>query len=95
MPMESAITVPYGDKTIVLKVRFFTDAIAENGQVLPKNAWTNGVVSLVANPAHGIPSGYKMVFNTLAEIGPAIEKVLVQAGIKLHPFGRMKHLMAA
>jgi hypothetical protein len=43
-------------------------------------------VVLRNNKSHGIRSGPETnkVFNTIAEIGPAIEAVLAEAGVKLH-----------
>ena len=42
-----------------------------------------GVVSVKANPAHGIPGGINKPFNRMAEIPLAIEDVLEQAKVQL------------
>jgi hypothetical protein len=52
---------------------------------VPKHAWTGGTVGLAANGEHGIKSSKGIHFRTIAEIGPAIEKLLSKSGIKLRP----------
>jgi hypothetical protein len=37
------------------------------------------------NPSHGIKPGGKAIFNSLLELPLAIERVLIQQGIQLHP----------
>ena len=40
----------YGEKTIELHIRFFTDKIAlGNGQIKQRHAWGQGTVTIIAN----------------------------------------------
>jgi hypothetical protein len=81
----------HGEKMIEIKLRFWTDNIApERGKVIPKHAWTGGVVRMEANGSHGIRSAKPKVFNSLLEVGAVIEKVLIDHGVVLHPNERMK-----
>jgi len=67
-------------KMIEVKVAFWTDGLDE-----PKAAcWSSGTVFLSTNRRHGI-SAKKVNFNTVSEIGPAIESVLAKAGVVVHP----------
>lgn len=80
----------YGEKMIEVKLRFWTDDIAgTEGNIVPKHAWTSGVVRIERNDSHGIIPGDPRPFNSLMEIPAVIEKVLVQHGIKLHCNRRM------
>ena len=80
-----------GERTISLTLRFFTENIAtEKGKIAPKHAWTNGTVALRSNASHGITSEPKKTFNSLLEITKAIEDVLIEGEIILHPTGKMK-----
>ena len=80
-----AIKPKYGEKMIEVKVRFWTNDIAgKKGQILPKHAWTSGVVRMERNDSHGIVPGYPSPFNSLMEIPMVIEKVLMKHDIKLH-----------
>ena len=81
----------HGEKTIALTVYFFTEGIAtEKDKIVPKHGWTNGTVALRSNPSHGIKSGPEHHFNSLLEISKAIEDVLIDGEIILHPTGNMK-----
>ena len=86
MAADRPKTAPHGEKTIELTVRFWTDDIApRKGQVVPKHAWTHGTVRPVTNATHGITRGKAVPFNSLMEIGRAIEKALIAQGVSLHP----------
>jgi len=75
----------HGEKMIEVKVRFWTNNIAEGeGMVLPKHAWTSGVVRIKRNPSHSITPQDPLMFNTLMEIPQVIEQVLADHGITLH-----------
>jgi hypothetical protein len=81
----------YGEKMIEIKVRFWTDSISpEVGKVIPKHALTSGVVRIKGNKSHGIIAGKAKPFNSLLEIGTAIEKTLIARGVVLHLSGGMK-----
>ena len=80
----------YGERMIEVKVRFWTDEIAEGeGQIKPKHAWTAGVVRMHPNESHGIVPEYPRPFNSLMEIPAVIEKVLIEHGITLHRVTKM------
>src|SRR3990167_311694 len=81
----------HGERMVELRVRFWTDGIAEgDGQVSPKHAWGGGMVRMKPNKSHGISSARPVPFNSLMELPAAIEKVLIQHGIRIHPVGKMR-----
>jgi hypothetical protein len=80
----------YGEKMIEVKIRFWTDEMTrKEGYIMPKHAWTAGVVRMERNDSHGIIPHSPRPFNSLMGIPAVIEKVLVQHGIKLHRLRRM------
>jgi hypothetical protein len=78
----------HGERMIEIKVRFWTNELAPKGFVLPKEAWTRGVVQMTPNAPHGIESGNGVPFNSLMELPSKIEKLLIDNNIKLHPVGK-------
>ena len=80
-----------GEKMIEVKIRFWTNNIAdEHGKVVPKNAWAAGVVRIERNKTHGIEPSKPLPFHSLLDVGSAIEKVLIEHGVVLHPGRKMK-----
>jgi hypothetical protein len=79
-----------GQKMIEVKLRFWTNDIAEEGKVIPKHAWAAGVARIERNPSHGITPGKPEPFHSLLDIGAVIEKVLIKHGIVLHPSRKMQ-----
>jgi hypothetical protein len=95
MPDTTAVEARRGDKTIEVTVRFWTDDITEDpGKILPKHAWTSGMVRMKENESHGIKAGKWVPFNSLFGIGPAIEEVLAKQEIVLHPSKEMDKYLA-
>ena len=98
MPIKSDILAKeakHGQKMIEVKVRFWTDDMAdEKGKVIPKNAWTSGVVRVEKNEAHGIKPSAPAPFNSLLDLGASIEKVLIEHGVVLHASRKMKKYLA-
>jgi hypothetical protein len=85
----------HGQKMIEVKIRFWTNGIAEgDGKIIPKHAWSGGVVRMDKNKAHGVEPGKPIPFHSLLDIGSSIEKVLIANGIILHPSNRMKKYSA-
>lgn len=80
----------HGERMIEVKIRFWTDGFAPKGKVIPKNAWTSGVVRIEPNKTHGIKPQNPIPFNSLLDVGSAIEEVLIKHGITLHPSRRMR-----
>ena len=66
--MEDTITAreaKHGEKMIEVKIRFWTDELSSQpGTVIPKHAWTSGVVRIQGNKAHGIVPGKPNTFNS-------------------------------
>jgi hypothetical protein len=82
----SPVAAPFGQRMIEVTVRFYTNGIAlGQGKILPKHAWTEGVVTMEKNEAHGIKSGANVQFNSRLQIPLAIERALIHNGIALHP----------
>ncbi len=77
------------ERMIEVRVRFWTDGIAEGeGQIVPKHAWTSGVVRMERNESHGISSKNPRPFNSLMDLPRIMEMVLIDHGIKLHRIGK-------
>jgi hypothetical protein len=80
----------YGEKMIEIKVRFWTNGVAkEEGKIVPKHAWSGGVVRIKKNKSHAIVPLSPVPFNSLMEIAAAIEKVLIEHDIAIHPSDKM------
>ena len=95
-PSESRKAV-HGEKTIEIKIHFFTNELAKAGEIRPKHGWTRGTVGITTNESHGIePGGKRRHFNSLMEIPAAIERVLIENGITLHTGGggKMDHYIS-
>jgi len=81
----------HGQKMIEVKIRFWTNDIAEGtGKIIPKHAWSSGVVRMEGNRSHGIEPENPLPFHSLMDVGAAIERVLINHGVVLHPSRRMK-----
>jgi hypothetical protein len=80
MAKERAATreAKHGQKMIEVSVRFWTDDLS------------SGVVRVQANKAHGITSSRPKTFNSLLDLGKAIEQTLLDNGIVLHMSRSMK-----
>jgi hypothetical protein len=84
-----------GEKMIEVKIRFWTNDISEEkGKIVPKHAWTSGVVRMERNKSHGIAPKHPKPFHSLLDVSAVIENVLIEHGIMLHPARRMKKYMA-
>ena len=84
----------HGSKMIEVKVRFWTNDLAETkSRIRPKHAWGSGVVRIARNESHGIEPLSPSMFNSLAEIPMKIEKVLIDHGITIHDSEKMKKYM--
>jgi hypothetical protein len=85
----------HGEKMIEVKLRFWTNNIAEQeGAVIPKHAWSAGVVRIESNKTHGIVPGKPQPFHSLLDVGSVIEKVLIEHGVRLRPSRKMKKYFA-
>ena len=92
---EVAREAKHGEKMIEVKIRFWTDSLATDvGKVIPKHAWTSGVVRIESNKSHGIAPKNPRPFNSLLDVGAVIEKVLIEHGIVLHRSRHMKKYMS-
>lgn len=80
------VTAPHGEKMVEVKVRFWTNNIAENeGCVIPKHVWGSGVVRLAGNDVHGIDASQPLPFNSLMELPAKIEELLIENEITVRP----------
>jgi hypothetical protein len=74
-----------GQRMIELKVRFWTNGIADGkGKVIPKEGWTSGVVRMTPNDSHSIKASRPIPFDSLMQLTTVIERMLVREGITLH-----------
>lgn len=79
-----------GERMIEVKIRFWTNDIAEgDGVIRPKHAWSSGVVRMERNKSHEIVPQAPLPFHSLLDLTAAIEKALLNHGIKLHLSRRM------
>ena len=91
----AALVAQHGEKMIEVKIRFWTNDVApEPVKILPKHAWSSGVVRMEANKSHGIVPSSPKPFHSLLDVGAVIEKVLIEQGVVLHPSRRMKKYVA-
>jgi hypothetical protein len=90
----ASLEAQHGEKMIEVKLRFWTNNLAgDAGKVVPKHAWSAGVVRIERNPSHGITPGKPRPFHSLLDIGAVIEKVLLEHQVVLHPSRQMKKYM--
>lgn len=76
---------------IEVKIRFWTNDIGEGkGSIIPKHAWSSGVVRMESNDTHGIEPQSPLPFHSLLDIGAVVEKALISHSIVLHPSKKMK-----
>lgn len=91
----ASLEAKQGEKMIEVKLRFWTnDIAAEQGNVVPKHAWTSGVVRMERNRSHGIEPGNPKPFHSLLDVAAVIEKVFIDHGVVLHASRRMKKYLA-
>jgi len=84
-----------GERMIEIKVRFWTNDIAgAEGDVIPRHAWSSGVVRMEANRTHGIKPKNPAPFHSLLDLPSVMEKVLIQHGVTLHAGKRMQKYFA-
>jgi hypothetical protein len=84
----------HGEKMIEVRVRFWTDHLSPKGTVRPKHARTSGVVYMERNKAHGIEPLKPKTFNSLLDLGKAIEQTLKKHGVVLHISRGMKRYVS-
>jgi hypothetical protein len=78
-------------KTITLKIRLWTNGISLANDVdRRKHAKTKGTVSMERNDTHGIVPTKRFHFQSLLGLGGAVERLLIEHGIKLHPSEQMR-----
>jgi hypothetical protein len=79
-----------GEKMIEVRIKFWTNDIAEKGNIVPKHAWESGVVVMESNKSHGIKPVSPKPFHSLMDLPSTIEKVLMEQKIILHSSKRSK-----
>jgi hypothetical protein len=90
----SARQAAQGEKMIEVRIRFWTNELAETkGDIKPKHAWGSGVVMMDRNRSHGISPQNPIPFQSLLDLPQKIEKVLIDHGVTIHKSSRMKKYM--
>jgi len=85
--MPNEVRSTHGKKTIEVRLRFFTDDLAQqDGHIVPKHCWSIGGASMPVNEDHGIESRQTVLFNSIAAILPAIEELFSANGIQDPPW---------
>lgn len=80
-----SVQARHGEKTIEVRLRFWTNDIAETeDHIRPRHCWSSGTVSVPHNDSHGISSGEPQTFNSLMELTSVIEQAMIDAGIRMH-----------
>ena len=80
-----------GEKMIEIRIRFWTNDLADDpGKILPKHAWSSGMVIMDRNKSHGIVPKDPVPFHTLMDLTSVIEKTLITHEITLHSSRKMK-----
>lgn len=88
---KGKIDAAHGERMIEVKIRFWTNDISgESGKIIPKHAWSSGVVRMERNLSHGIAPRPPRVFHSLMDLGATMERVLIEHGVVLHPSRQMK-----
>jgi hypothetical protein len=83
------------ERMIEVKLRFWTNNIArKKSDVLPRRAWSAGVVRIERNDTHGIKPGKPQPFHSLLDVGAVIERVLISHEIALLPSKKMQKYTA-
>ena len=89
-----ARTAKHGDKMIEVRIRFWTDEIAEQKDtVIPKNAWDSGIVVMDSNKSHGITPKSPQPFASILDLQSVLAKVLTENGITLHANRKLRKLI--
>lgn len=89
-----AKTAKHGNKMVEVRNRFWTDKIAfEDGMIIPKHCWDNGVVLMDSNKDHGISPENPRPFNSILELPATLAKVLEEHGVKLHPNNKLRKIL--
>ncbi len=72
---------------IEVNLRFCTNnnIAPDAGRVMPKHAWSSGVVRIEGNPSHAIKPGKPRPFHSLLDVRAVVEKALIEHGIFRHP----------
>ena len=92
----AARAVKHGEKMIEVRIRFWTDGIAEQKDtVIPKHAWDSGVVVMDSNKSHGIAPEAPQPFNSILDLQNVLAKVLTEHGVTLHANRKLRKLIKA
>lgn len=83
MDLDRSARASQGPNMIEFTVILLTDHITEQ----PRQCWSSGKVTRMANGQHGILYGEHTI-NTIAEIGPAVEALAAEAQITIHASGK-------
>ncbi|MCB9720073.1 MAG: hypothetical protein H6756_04295 [Candidatus Omnitrophica bacterium] len=82
---EKSREAKYGEKMIEIKVRFWTNKIADGkDEIIPKHCWDSGVVRIAPNKSHEIKSHNPIPFRSFMDIPRAIEDCITNAGLTIH-----------
>ena len=83
MPNDTtpAAVAKHGDKMIEVRIRFWTDGIADQEHAVePKHAWTTGIVVMDTNKSHGITPNKPKPFNSILDRNRPAEPSYAERG---------------
>ena len=90
----TARTAKHGDKMIEVRIRFWTDGIAEQKDtIVPKHAWDNGIVVMDSNKSHGIAPKSPQPFASILDLQAVLAKVLTEHDVTLHANRKLRKLV--
>ncbi len=98
MPNDTtpAAVAKHGDKMIEVRIRFWTDGIADQEHAVePKHAWTTGIVVMDTNKSHGITPNKPKPFNSILDLQSVLAEVLMEHGVTLHVHRKDRKLFQA
>ncbi|MCK4456298.1 MAG: hypothetical protein KAW39_01005 [Thermoplasmata archaeon] len=73
----------YGEKTIELTVRFWTNDISrKENHIVPRVCWEHGMITLKKNESHGLAVKRKP-FKSIAHLSRAVEELLKASNVEV------------
>lgn len=86
MAKRKRTKAPYGEKTIEITIRLWTNSISrKKGHQVKKECWDSGSVYMHENLSHGIKASQPIQFHSLLDLPSKIEQLITRQQIRLHP----------
>ena len=81
---DEGVKAQHGEKMVAVTCYFWTNNIASvEGNIIPKQCHSSGIVMVNANKSHGIASSQRRhMFRSLEELSDVMKKALDESGVK-------------